>query len=376
MRVLIAVSHGGIYSGGAFQAAYQLAGLKHAGVDVMAVWGPDINGDPHGFDRLEAAGVPYKILPIQLKPTLESLKAFRKVLVEFKPDVVECFKSGAQYHAMFGGLGLNSHVLIFYRGISRNMDLWQGIKYRFRRVDGIIANSTDLKNVMSRTGKIPPEKISVVFGEYDPACGNPDKVDITGFRKELNIPEEVPLITQLGNWSEWRGQKYTLQAGAILKEKGYRFHLAFVGKDTDKLKPLVTQLKLNDVVTLSPFRRDPERVLKASDIAINASTSHESLPGSMLNAQATGLPCITTDLAGGREAVEDGVTGFIIPPADAQSLAMMMVKMLEMGENGRRKIGDAARQRALRLFSPEARTKRRLKVYEKAIEHRRKVIGV
>ncbi|MDP8241152.1 MAG: glycosyltransferase family 4 protein [Candidatus Hatepunaea meridiana] len=371
MRVIIAVAHGGIYSGGAHQALYALRGLKRAGVEVMAVWGPDVDGDPHGLDRLKDLDISLEIIPMNDTLNLSTLKQFRKILNEFKPDVVECFKSGAQYHALFGGIGLNQHAIIFYRGISRNMDVWQGLKYRLRRVDRIIANCEDLKWIMSKTGKIPPEKIDFVHGEFDPAFSNPDSVDGSGFRNELNIPEDVMLITQLGNWSEWRGQGVTLKAAAILKEKGYRFHLLFCGRETDKLRDQVDNLALSDVVTLSLYRRDPERVLKATNIAVNASTSHESLPGSLINIIAMGIPAIASDVPGSNMIVRDGVNGYIIQPGDSDLLAQSLMKLLNMDESKLNEMSKAARQRALDLFSSDIRTSCRLKVYERAIEHRR-----
>jgi len=374
LRVLIAVAHGGIYSGGAHQALYQLGGLKHAGVDVMAIWGPDDEGDPHGFDRLKALDIPFEIIPMNKGITLKSLRKFRKILKNFKPDVVECFKSGAQYHALYGGIGLNKHALIFYRGISREMDIWQGLKYRFNRVDRIIANCEDLKWIIVKTGRIPEDKVDFVHGEFDPSFGNPDTVDATGFRQELTIPGDVRLITQLGNWSPWRGQDVMLDAAAGLKVSGYRFHLLFAGRETDKLQQKVEELNLTDIVTLSLYRRDPERVLKASDIAAVASTSHESLPGALINIQAMGVPAVATRLPGSDVIVEEGVTGYLIQPGDPVALTEKLAKMLEMGSDELALMGKAARQRAVSLFSSEMRTQRRLKVYEKAIKHRHSLL--
>lgn len=367
MRVLIAVAHGGIYSGGSHQAFYLLRGLKRAGIEVMAVWGPDEEDDPHGFDGLKQLDIPYEIIPINRGVTLDSLGKFRNVLKRFKPDVVECFKSGAQYHALYGGLGLNDHALVFYRGISRPMDIWQGLKYRLWRVDRIIANSQALKRTMIETGGIPMDKIDCVYNEYDPACADPELVNADDLKAELSIPPDVPLITQLGNWSEWRGQTVTLAAAKMLVARGLKFHLLFAGRETEKLRPKVDELRLGGVVTLSPYRRDPERVLKITDIAVNASTSHESLSGGLVNAQAMGVPAVASDLAGNPEVVEDGVTGFIVPTNNPVSLADGLAKMLEMPQEKLKDMGCKARERARAFFSSEVRIKSTLDVYERAI---------
>lgn len=372
MRVLIAVGLGGIYSGGAHQALYQLRGLKAAGMDVMAVWGPDEENDPHGFDRLKALDIPFKILPINRRWTVASLKQFRKILLEFKPDVVECFKSGPQYHALFGGIGLNRHALLFYRGISVAMDVWQGLKYRMNRVDGIIANCNDLREIMIKSGKIPESKIDFVHGEFDPAFADMDAIDATGLKQELRIPEDAMLITQLGNWSLWRGQGVTLDAAKLLHDKGHKFHLLFCGRETDKLKERVEQLGLTDRVTLSLYRRDPERVLKITDILVNASTSHESLPGSVINGHAMGCPTIASDMPGSGEIIVKGETGFIVPPSNAKSLADALENMLTMDKDKFISMSKAARRRAETHFSSDVRTAKRLECYDKALRHRKK----
>jgi len=372
VRVLIAVGHGGIYSGGSHQSLYALAGLKKAGVDVMAVWGPDLENDCEGFDRLRSLDIPFTLAPLNKSATVRSILALRRTLREFQPDVVEAVKGQAQHHVLYASLGLPCHAVVFYRGVSRPLDVFQALKYRLPRVNRIIANCEALKRSMVETGLIRADKIDVVYGEFDPACAEPDAVNADGLREELVIPEGGPIITQLGNWAEWRGQDVTLRAAAELKKRGEKAHFLFVGRETDRLKDLVNALEIQERVTLSSYRRDPERVLKVSDAAVNASTSIESLSGALLNAQAMGLPAVASDLAGSAEIVADGETGFIVPPRDATALADALARLLAMTQDERNRMGAAARARALKLFSSEARVMKRLECYERAIWERRK----
>ncbi|MBM3329722.1 MAG: glycosyltransferase family 4 protein [Calditrichaeota bacterium] len=371
MRVLIAVGQGGIYAGGAHQALFAIMGLKNLGIEVKAVWGPDEREGVKGLARLAAVCPDYEVLPLQHRPTGASLRAFRKILKDFDPDVVEVFKSGAQYHALFGGIGLNRHALLFYRGISRTMDYFQELKYRLNRVDAVVPNCRALERIILSTGRIAPDKVHLIYDEVDPVCSVPESVDTTGLRAELGIPEETFLVTHLGNYSPWRGQDVLIRAAMLLKEKGVGFHLLFCGGDTGQLTPFVADHGIGDITTLSPYRRDPARVLKISDLVVNSSIGNESLSGVLLNAQAMGIPCVASRMPGFDESVADDETGHLVPVGDPESLAKGIETFLLMPSDERRNWGERARSRSRLMFSSEARARQRIEVYERAIHHRR-----
>jgi len=360
------VGHDGIYAGGAHQALYAIRGLLKAGVEVGAIWGEDAEADRGGFKRLKDLGIPFWVIPVHRRATISSLFAVRKVLREFKPDIVEAVKTSAQYNVLIAGWGMK-FGLVFFRGISRPLDKWQGWKYRLKKVRRVIANCHHLKGMMINDGLIPADKIDVIPGEFDPSCSDPDRVDARGLREELKIPTNIPIISQLGNFAPWRGQDVTLQAAAILAQNGMRFHLIFAGRETEKLLPLVKKLSLEKVVTLSRYRRDPERLLKESSITVNASTGNENLSGAILNAQAMGVPAVITALAGADEAVEDGITGFIVPPRDPSAFAEAIGTLLQMSPAEYQKMRRASRSRALKLFSSEERAKLRIKCYQNCL---------
>jgi glycosyltransferase involved in cell wall biosynthesis len=370
MRVLIVVGHAGIYAGGAHQALYCIMGLVRTGVEVAAVWGPDPHRDEAGLSRLRAVCPNLHIMDIHRRPTLDSLRTFRKILKDFDPDVVETFKSGAQYHCLYGGIGFNRHALLFYRGISRQMDYFQEMKYRLKRVDVVVPNCHALEEIICRSGRVNPSKVMLIYDEIDPACSDPEVVDGTGLRRELGIPEEALLVTHLGNYSPWRGQDIALRAVKILKERGLGFRMLFCGGGTENLKPLVIELGLEDRVTLSPYRHDPARVLKISDLLVNSSIGNESLSGALLNSQAMGIPAVASRMPGFDESVGDGETGKLVPVGDAVALADEMAFFLNMPVAERHQWGARAHQRAIEKFSSETRAKRRLEVYQRAIEIR------
>jgi glycosyltransferase involved in cell wall biosynthesis len=252
------------------------------------------------------------------------------------------------------------------------MDYFQELKYRLKRVDVVVPNCKALQDIICQSGRVDPEKIKVIYDEIDPVCSDSDAVDASGLRAELNIPEDKLLLTNLGNYSEWRGQDITLKAVKLLKDNGLDFHVLFCGKETELLQPLVSELKLEDFVTLSPYRRDPHRVLKITDILVNSSTGNESLSGALLNSQAMGIPAVASRMPGFDESVSDQKTGVLVPVGDVEGLAKGIEFFVNMTEDERRKWGNRARKRAMDMFSSKARAQRRLEVYQWALDRREK----
>jgi glycosyltransferase involved in cell wall biosynthesis len=76
----------------------------------------------------------------------------------------------------------------------------------------------------------------------------------------------------------------------------------------------------------------------------------EGVPRTLLEAASMGLPVITTDAVGCRDAVEDGITGFLCRQRDAPDLADKMRQMLRLPADQRLAMGYAGREKMLREF--------------------------
>jgi glycosyltransferase involved in cell wall biosynthesis len=96
--------------------------------------------------------------------------------------------------------------------------------------------------------------------------------------------------------------------------------------------------------------RDAIQAFADADVVVLPSYYPEGLPRTLLEAAAMGIPSITTDTPGCRDAVVDGVTGLLCAPRDASSLADSMLKLADMSHEGRVTMGAAARERVLEHF--------------------------
>lgn len=102
------------------------------------------------------------------------------------------------------------------------------------------------------------------------------------------------------------------------------------------------------------------------DIVALPSYYREGLPTSLTEAAACGLPIITTDMPGCREVVTDGEDGLLIPPRNADALAGAIARLLDSPGLAKR-LGNAARVKALALFDEQIVIRRTFDVYRKLL---------
>ena len=107
-------------------------------------------------------------------------------------------------------------------------------------------------------------------------------------------------------------------------------------------------------------RRDVAELTAALDLATSCSRS-EAFPNAVGEAMACGVPCVVTDVGDSGQLVGD--TGEIVPPQDPEALLAGWRRLLDTGADGRRRLGQAARDRVLRRFSLAAVVRRYVEVY-------------
>src|SRR5262249_48318367 len=126
----------------------------------------------------------------------------------------------------------------------------------------------------------------------------------------------LPLVLMLANLAPHKGQETAVRAVAELKRRGIDVACWLAGEErgggdafTVRLRGLIAELGLADRVRLLGFRGDAPELLRAADFFLLPST-HEGLPLTVLEAQASKVPVLASATAGIPEAVQDGETGF------------------------------------------------------------------
>jgi glycosyltransferase involved in cell wall biosynthesis len=112
--------------------------------------------------------------------------------------------------------------------------------------------------------------------------------------------------------------------------------------------------------------RDIAGLLAGAHIACQPSSYREGLPKSALEAMASGKPLVATNIPGCREAVADGVTGFLVPPRDAVALAAALARLID-DPTLRARMGAAGRARVEENFSDAIICEKTLAVYDSLV---------
>lgn len=182
------------------------------------------------------------------------------------------------------------------------------------------------------------------------------------------VRRTVPLVVVTARLLWDKGLGEFVAAARLLRQKGVQARFAIVG-DVDpgnraSIDPaILDQWRTEGIVELLGFRQDMPQVLAAADIACLPSY-REGLPKALLEAMAAGLPCVTTDVPGCREAVRDRENGYLVPPRNHEALAHALQQLIE-DPDLRHQMGQRGRAMVMAEFASPIICQQTLHVYER-----------
>ena len=162
---------------------------------------------------------------------------------------------------------------------------------------------------------VPAAKISVVPNAVEPRpIGERD----ARLRDRLGAGDGRALVLTVARLDAQKGITHLLDAAALLPEA--TFAIAGEGPERAALESKAASLGIAERVRWLGHRDDVPSLLAAADLFVLPSLN-EGLPLATMEAMLASVPVVATDAGGTREIVRDGVTGLLVPPADARALA-------------------------------------------------------
>ena len=214
-----------------------------------------------------------------------------------------------------------------------------------RLLDRTIAVSELSRDMLIENYRIPSHRIAAIRNGIDIARFD-DAVDGDLVRAELGLAPSDRVAILIGRFAARKGHNHAMRAVRLASTRVPDLRMIFAGDGEleSELRAEAGELGVSDRVLFVGFRRDIPRLLAASDLLVLPSED-ECLPLVILEAMSSRLPVVATDVGGISEAVDDGRTGILVSPRDAEGLADAMVDVLgdrerarAMGLEGRRKV--------------------------------------
>jgi glycosyltransferase involved in cell wall biosynthesis len=161
-----------------------------------------------------------------------------------------------------------------------------------------------------------------------------------------------------------KGLVYLIRAIDLLRSKfpSVRLEIAGIGPDRERLEREVRTLGLSERVVILGWQSDVETLLARWDLFVLPSVQ-EAFGIAVLEAMAAGLPVVASAVGGLRELVENGRTGWLVPPEDPRALAERIGMLLADPEQ-RRVLGQAGQSRARQHFSTDRMAKAIAAIYD------------
>ena len=355
LQILPALGSGGVERGTVEIArALSAAGIPSA---VASEGGPRVA-------ELEALGVPHFTLPLASKnPFVVWRNAARLAdLVRRDGFTIHHVRSRAPaWSALWASRRTGATLLATYHGVHGTSPRWLKIPYNRVMTKGarVIAVSNFVKRHLMDVYGVPEEKIVRIYRGADTRTFRPDAVApsaAAGLKARLGFPPDIPVVTLPGRLTRLKGQAVLLDARMECAELG----VLFVGSDQGRaeysaeLRAIAASLPSNRPVAFLDHTDDMPTVYAMSDIVVSATVGHpEAFGRTIPEAQASGVLVVGTAHGGACETIDDGATGFLVPPGDAAALAARLDEMLSLPPERKDAIRAAALESVRTRFSTE-----------------------
>lgn len=303
------------------------------------------------FEATRRYGVEGLAIPIGRK-SLQGLFAMTGLLRDREFDVVNTHSSTDSWLAALACLVLRrAPPIVRTRHISAPLRRNFSTRWLYRSAtERIVTTGEKLRlQVIEEAGVDPSRVVSIPTG-----------IDLERFRpgeagaakSALGLPPEAFVIGIVATLRSWKGHRYLFEAFAKRADAGSRLVVVGDGPQREALEALARELAVAGRVTFAGNREDVAPWLRAFDLFCLPSYANEGVPQALMQAMATGLAVVTTPVGSIAEIVEDGVSGLLVPPENADALREA-IDALAGHPARRRALAQHARETALQRFGED-----------------------
>lgn len=294
-----------------------------------------------------------------------------RVLRELGPDLIHAHDSHAVSMASMALSTIQDRrrpALVIARRADVHFKRDAFSRWKYKQVDAAICSSKAIREMVIADGIAESAAFIVYEGvQADRIAAHP-AADV---HKELWLTPGAPIVGNIAALVPRKGQRYLVDAAPPVVRAMPDTQILIFGEG-ELRQGLLRQIKhlgLEHHVRLVGFRPDILSLLKGFDLFVMSSTT-EGFGTSILDAMAASKAVVATATGGIPEAVEDGVTGLLVPPHNALALADAILRLLRDAPL-RRRMGEAGLARVRAMFNLDRMVDETLDVYERVAGTRR-----
>ncbi|MBR2354230.1 MAG: glycosyltransferase family 4 protein [Clostridia bacterium] len=147
-------------------------------------------------------------------------------------------------------------------------------------------------------------------------------------RAELSLADDQIMLVSMGDLVLRKNYATAIEAIAKAKNPCLQYFICGKGPELDNLKAQAESLGVAKQIHFLGFRTDIKELLSAADMFLFTS-KQEGLPRSMMEAMASGLPCVASKIRGNTDLIEDGVGGYLCTSTDSDGFAAAITKVAD-----------------------------------------------
>lgn len=301
------------------------------------------------FTDLRAAGIRATALNLCKWQAARALRELISIIRQEQPDVVSVWGFNAETLGRIAARATGvKHTIMWvhnaseitprgfvHRAVDRGLIRWTSAYF------GVAMGQREF--LVHERG-YPAAKVQIIYNGVDTSSfdGGTDR----GVLDEVGVSDGGPVVGILGSLRPEKDHGTFLRAASIVIDEMPRVHFLVIGDGEcrPRLEALCRDLQITGNVHFVGARGDVGRMLRAIDVFTMTSIT-ECLPMALLEAMACARPAVCTEVGGITEVVEDGETGYLVPPRDPARLADRLIYLLshpqrarDMGEAGRHRV--------------------------------------
>lgn len=356
MKVLLVVPRLNI--GGAESYVFTLAvGLQNRGIDVVIV-----SGGGHLANELKEAGFKHYYCPIRLNRYLAA-HALTYIIWREEIDLVHANSTAAAYAAAIACETAGVPWVMTAHGVFSSLEADRGIRQAAR----IICVSDFLKNYLNVNSRVPSSSLVTIYNGVDLELFNQSKAN-KNLRSNWNLKDDDFVVGLIGRMATRnnKGHYDMIQAMATQsKSKPWKLLVIGKGKAAWRIKLKVMLMGLRNRIIFAGHQTDVPNTIAACDLLILPSAL-ETFGLVLAEGMAMKKPVISYAVGGTPEAVEHGISGFLVSSGNANEMMELIDQLYHDRELGKT-LGENGLKRVETLFDSKNMVEETIALYNKVL---------